>query len=196
MVITLSSFSFHTSFVHPFLLSHKLCPSLSPFTQALSIPFSFHTSFVHPFLLSHKLCPSPAGCSPPSMPSIVICCFSVPGGSLLLAMSPCHLLLGRPLDLFPLLGCHSIQRLVHILSFILAMCLEHLHFCFNVHSIMSNIFVLFLISYYGILSCSFRFNNFPLCCCLSNSQFVCHLFIESPSDSTTWRYSLYGYNTA
>ena len=27
-------------------------------------------------------------------------------------MSSCHLLLGRPLDLFPLLGCHSVHRFV------------------------------------------------------------------------------------
>ena len=46
-------------------------------------------------------------------------------------MSSCHLLLGRPLDLFPLLGCHSVQRLVHLLSFILAICPAHLHFCFQ-----------------------------------------------------------------
>ena len=37
-----------------------------------------------------------------------------------LAMSACHLLLGRLLDLFPLLECHSLQHLVHLLSFILA----------------------------------------------------------------------------
>ena len=30
----------------------------------------------------------------------------------------CHLLLGRPLDLFPALGCHSVQCLVHLLSFL------------------------------------------------------------------------------
>ena len=35
-------------------------------------------------------------------------------------MSSCHLLLGHPLDFFPLLGCHSVQHLVHLLSFILA----------------------------------------------------------------------------
>ena len=37
-----------------------------------------------------------------------------------LAMLSCHLLLGRRLDLFPLLGCHSVQRLDLLLSFILA----------------------------------------------------------------------------
>ena len=54
-----------------------------------------------------------------------------------LAVSSCHLLLGRPVDLFPLLGCHSVQRLVHLLSFILAHCSAHLHFPFSVYSIMS-----------------------------------------------------------
>ena len=61
-------------------------------------------------------------------------------------MSSCHLLLGCPLDLFPLLGCCSVQRLVLLLSFILAMCPAHLHFCFGVYSIMSIIFVLLLLS--------------------------------------------------
>ena len=70
-----------------------------------------------------------------------------------LVMSSCHLLLGRPLDLFPLLGCHLVQRLVHLLSFILAICPAHLHFCFSVYSIMSVIFIVFLISEHGMLSC-------------------------------------------
>ena len=75
-------------------------------------------------------------------------------------MLSCHLLLGRPLDLFPLLGCYSVQHLVRLVSLILALCLAHLHLCFSVYSIMSIIFVLFLISEHGILSCSFRFNIF------------------------------------
>ena len=65
-------------------------------------------------------------------------------------MSSCHLLLGRPLDLFPLLGCHSVHRFVHLLSSSLAIWPAHFHFCFSVHSI-SMIFVLFLISEHGIL---------------------------------------------
>ena len=73
-------------------------------------------------------------------------------------MSSRHLLLGRPLDVFPLLGCHSVQRLVHLLSFILAIWPAHFHFCFSVYSMISIIFVLFLISEHGILSCSFRSN--------------------------------------
>ena len=77
-----------------------------------------------------------------------------------LAMSSCHLLHGRPLDLFPLLGCYSVQRLVHLFSFILAICPAHFYFCFCLYSIMLIIFVLFLISEHGILSCSFRFNIF------------------------------------
>ena len=73
-------------------------------------------------------------------------------------MSSCHLLLGRPLDLFPLLGCHSMHRFVHLLSSSLAIWPAHFHFCFSVYSMISMIFVLFLISKHGILSFSFRSN--------------------------------------
>ena len=63
---------------------------------------------------SPRLSLSTAGISPPSVPSIVLCCFPVPGSSLL----PCYVVLpsstGLPLDLSPLLGCHSMQRLVHV----------------------------------------------------------------------------------
>ena len=41
----------------------------------------------------------------------------VPSFSIILS---CHLLLGRPLDLFPLLGCYSVHRFVHLLFFNLA----------------------------------------------------------------------------
>ena len=112
--------------------------------------------------LSPRLCPSTAGRSPPSMSSTVFCLLLsssrvVPS---FLVMSSCHLLLGRPLDLFFLLGCHSVQRLFHLLSFILAICPAHLHFYFSLYSIKSMIFVLFQISEHGILSCSFRPNIF------------------------------------
>ena len=40
----------------------------------------------------------------------------------------CRLQLGRPLDLFPLIGCRSVQRLVHLLPFILAIYLAHFFF--------------------------------------------------------------------
>ena len=74
------------------------------------------------FHLSPRLCPPTAGCSPPLMPFIPRCLFAflfqvVPS---FFALSFCHFLLGRPLDLFPLLGCHSVQRLVYLLSFTLA----------------------------------------------------------------------------
>ena len=69
-----------------------------------------------------------------------------------LVVSSCHLLLGHPIDLFLLLGCHYVQRLVHLLSFILATCLAHLHFCFSVYSIMSIIFVLFNDGEFGNIS--------------------------------------------
>ena len=75
------------------------------------------------FTPSPKLCQSTAGCSPPSMSFTVFC--------LSLSCSrwfplPCFVVLPfsawstSTLDLFPLLGCHSVQRLVHVLSFILA----------------------------------------------------------------------------
>ena len=38
------------------------------------------------------------------------------------AVSSCHLLIGRPLDLFPHLGCHAVQCFVYPLSFIFAKC--------------------------------------------------------------------------
>ena len=84
------------------------------------------------FHFSPRLCPSAAGFSLPSMPSIVFCMMLFCSSSSSLAMSSCHLLLGRPLDLFPLLCCHSVQRLVHLVSFFLAICPAHFHFCFNV----------------------------------------------------------------
>ena len=82
------------------------------------------------------------------LPLSSVCCFPVTGGSLL----PCYVILSSSawsfLDLFSLLGCHSVQHSVHLLS-ILTICLTHLHFCFSVYS-MSIIFVLFLISEHGI----------------------------------------------
>ena len=49
-----------------------------------------------------------------------------------------------------LFGCHSVQCLVHLLSFILAVSPAHLHFCFSVYGMVSIIFVIFLISERGI----------------------------------------------
>ena len=111
----------------------------------LCAPFQFH--------LSPRLFPSTAGCSPPPLSSLVLClllsCSRWFPPSLLcrLAIFCLVVLLISSLDL---LGCHSVQRLVHLLSFILAICRAHLHFCFSVYSIMSIIFVLLLISEYGI----------------------------------------------
>ena len=117
------------------------------------LPFTFHLGFVHPLqdVALHKC-----------LPLYSVCCFPVPSGSHLPCMSSCHLLLNSPLDLFPLLGCHSVQRLVQLLSFILAIivCPAHLHVCFSVYSIMLIIYVLFLISEHGIISRSFKFNIF------------------------------------
>ena len=106
------------------------------------------------FHLSPRLCPSTAECGPPSMPSV--CCFPVPGGSLL----PCYVVLpsstwpsprSLPSPWLPLCAAFSPPIVLH--SCYMS---GHLHFCFSVYSIMSIIFVLFLISEHGILSCSFR----------------------------------------
>ena len=91
---------------------------------------------------------------------LYVCCFPVPGGSVLL----CYVVLpsstwSSPLSL-PSPGYHSVHRLVYLLSFILAICPAHLHFCFSVYSQTSVTFVLFLISEHGTLSCSFKFNMF------------------------------------
>ena len=86
-------------------------------------------------------------------------------------MSSCHLLLGCPLDLFPLLGCHSVHPFVHLLSFNLAIWPAHFHFYFSMYSMISMIFVLFLISEHGILSFSFRSNIFlTIALCSLNSK--------------------------
>ena len=110
-----------------------------------------HLGFVHPLqdvALQQRL------------PLSSVCCFPVPGGFLLPML--CRLAtfyLVVPLISF-LLGCHSVQRLVHLLPFILAICPVHFQFCFCVCSIMPIVFVLFLISEHGILSCRFKFNIF------------------------------------
>ena len=77
-----------------------------------------------------------------------------------LALSSCRLLLGCPPDLFPLLDCSSVQRIVHLLSFSPALCPAHFHFCFSMSSMMSDTFVLFLISEHATFLFSFEFNIF------------------------------------
>ena len=90
-----------------------------------------------------------------------------------LAISSCHLLLGRPLDLFSLLGCHTVQRLVHL--FLLQFCPARFHFCFIVCSSKSIIFVLFLISEHGILSFLFVC-LFWGCCFVFGFALFCFVF--------------------
>ena len=129
---------------------------------------------------SPRLCLSTAGNSPPTVSSIVFC--------LLLFLSrwfPPSLLCCLAIFCMAVLLISSVplvatlcQRLLHLLSFILAICPSHLHFCFSVYSVMSIIFVLFLISEHGILSCSFRPNlSSPL---LFERFLFCQLFIEGP----------------
>ena len=113
------------------------------------------------FHLSPTLCPPTAGCTlHQCLPLCSVYCFPVLGGSFLL----CYVVLSSSawssLDLFPLFGCHSVQRLDHLLSIVLAICPANFHFCFGVYLITSIIFVLFLISEHGTLSCSFKFNIF------------------------------------
>ena len=104
--------------------------------------------------LGHSLKPSSSWLCHPSVAFLIQV---VPSLSV---MSSCHLLLGRPLDLLPLLGCHSAHRFVHLLSSNLAVWPAHFHFCFSVYSMISMIFVLFLISEHGNLSFNFRSNIF------------------------------------
>ena len=80
------------------------------FTFHLS-SFTSHLGLVHPLqdVALHQC-----------LPLSSVCCFLFQVVLTFPVMSSCQLVLGRPLDLFPLLGCHSVQRLVHLLSFILA----------------------------------------------------------------------------
>ena len=152
-----------------FHLSPRLCPStagcspppMSSIVLCLLLScFTFHLGFVHQLqdVALHQCLPLSSGCCFPVSPltsALSIHCMNValyqclPLSSVaflfqvvpsFLVMSSCHLLLGRPLDLFPLLGCHSAQRWVRLLSFTFAVCAAHLHFCFSVYSIMSIMF--------------------------------------------------------
>ena len=101
-----SCFTFHLGFVHPLqdVALHQCLPISSVFTC-----FTFHLGFVH-------LLQDVALHQCPPLPSV--CCFLFQVGPSFLVMLSCHLLHGRPLDLFPLLGCRSVQRVVYLLSFI------------------------------------------------------------------------------
>ena len=121
----------------------------------------------------------------PSMPSIVISLLLSGSMRFPPSLSSRHLLLRPPppppptLDLFPLFGCHSVQRLVHLLSFILAMCPAHLHFCFSVYSMRSIILfvslslntVLYLVVFNLTFSSPSLFEQFLV---------ACQLFIKRP----------------
>ena len=109
--------------------------------------FTFHLGFVHS-LQDVAL----RQCLP--LFSIVFLFQVVPA---FFAMSSCQLLLGCPLDLFFLLVA-TVQHLVHLLSFILAMCRPISIFYVSVYSIMSIICVLFLIFGHSTLSWCFKSN--------------------------------------
>ena len=63
------------------------------------------------------------------LPLSSVCCVPNPGGSLLL----CYVILpssaSSSFDLFPLLGCHSVKRLVRLLVFSFAICPAHFQAC-------------------------------------------------------------------
>ena len=120
--ILFSFILFHLIFFTLYSCDNRLldCTVIYLFSFFLISPFTFHLGFVHPLqdVALHQ-CLLPVAFLFQMVPSFLV-------------MLSCHLLLGRPLDLFPLLGCHSVQRLVHLLSFIFATCPAHLRFCFNV----------------------------------------------------------------
>ena len=84
------------------------------------------------------------------LPLSSVCCLPNPGCSLLLCYVVLPYSAWSPLDLFPLLGCQSVQRLVHLLSFILAIWPANFHVCFSVYSMMLVIFVIIdgILAYY------------------------------------------------
>ena len=142
--LSLSCFTFHLGFVRP----------LQDVALHQCLPLSFVAFLLH---FSPRLCPSTAGCSPPSMSSIVLSvAFLFQVVPSFLVMSSFHLLLGRPLvsSLSLVVTLCSVWS-TYCPSFLLR-CPAHLHFCLRVYTTTPVIFVLFLISEHGILSYSFR----------------------------------------
>ena len=78
--------------------------------------FLFHLCFVHPLkdVALHQCL------------LLSVYCFTVPGGSLLCYLV-CHILLGHPLNLLPLLGYHYVQHLLLLMSSIPAICPANFH---------------------------------------------------------------------
>ena len=96
LCLLLSCFTFHLGFVHP-LQDVALYPMSS---IVLSAAFLFH--------LSPRLCPSTVGCIPPSMSSIVLCCFPVsPFTRLCQSTAGCILHQCLPLSSVCLLSCFT-----------------------------------------------------------------------------------------
>ena len=100
-------------------------------------------------LLSHlspRLCPSTAECNLTSMPSIVLCLFLSCSRWFPPSFSCCLAIIYLVVPLISSISLVvSVQRLVHLLSFILAICPAYLHFCFSVYSIMSIIVSLIIV---------------------------------------------------
>ena len=105
--------------------------------------------------------PFTAGCNPPSMSSIAFClllsCSRWFPPSLVCRLAIFCLVVLSISSLFLVATLCSVLS-TYCLLFLILLCPAHLHFCFSVYFIMSIIFVLFLISEHGILSCSFRPN--------------------------------------
>ena len=134
-------FTFHLGFVHPLqdLLSYLSRSLADRWGTTVDFTTSFlhcsqfsgfhsmilHSRPVHSLMLSsHRLLCLPLHLPPWIVPcrALAFHCFLsnaflfqvVPS---LFAMSSRHLLIVSPLDFFPLLGCHSVQCLVHLFSF-------------------------------------------------------------------------------
>ena len=154
--------------------------ALHPYkTKMMCKNFSFHISPRH--------CPTTAGCSPQSMSSIVFClllsCSRRFPPSLLcrLAIFCLVVLLISSHSLVATLCsvwstcCPSYLLYVRSIPTFVSVCIRQCQLSLFLVIVLLLLFVVFLISEYGILSCSFRPNrlqHFPLHCSLSGSQFV------------------------
>ena len=107
-------------------------------------------------LFYSRLCPSTAGSSPPPESSIFLC--PLLSSSIPLLVAPqCHLsndVFGLPADLTPSV-CHSVLLIVHLFSFIRAMCPAHFHFVLVTYWTMPVTLVPCLMVVLRILSSSF-----------------------------------------
>ena len=118
------------------------------------MPSQLLDSFALPVLFYSRLCPSTAGSSPPPESSIFLC--PLLSLSIMLLVAPqCHLsndVLVFRLILHPLSA--TVLLIVHLLSYIRAMCPVHFHFVLVTYWTMSVTLVLCLMMVLRILSFS------------------------------------------